>query len=106
MKVYLSGIISLNGKLPPEEVAANHRRFEEAEIALRGQGWDVINPCRLLPMDTRLKWSERMRVVLAGLLQCQAIHLLPRWEESPGARIEFRLACDLGMEIVYLDEVG
>jgi hypothetical protein len=102
VRVYIAGTISLHNTLPTEKVEANRRAFHEAEVALRAKGFDVVNPLRLLGKDSKMKWSERMRVVLVALLGCQAIHLLPRWEESPAARVEFRLACDLGMEIVYL----
>ena len=51
-RVYISGQMS---GLPREEYLA---RFEKAEELLRGEGYDVVNPAKLLP--SRWPWLYRL----------------------------------------------
>jgi hypothetical protein len=44
-----------------------------------------------------------MRIVLAVMLQCDGVALLPDWEDSRGAKIEERLAGELGIETLPID---
>ena len=47
-------------------------------------------------------WAEYMRTDLRALLDCEAIALLPGWEQSRGARCEVSIAEDLGMRRVEI----
>lgn len=86
-KVYLSGPIS---GLDREEYLA---RFAYAEKLLRADGYDVVNPCRLLPC--RWPWVYRLIGYNLTLLydlwhlkKCDYILMLPGWGQSLGAVIE------------------
>ena len=48
------------------------------------------------------RWVDYMRADLRALLQCDAIALMPDWNNSIGARIERMLAVNLNMEIINL----
>jgi hypothetical protein len=96
MKIYISGVISNGGTAHPHEVAANKRRFEEAETRLRLLGHEPINPVALNP-EPNLSWSDYMSRDIASLVTCRGIHLLPRWYESKGARLELHIATELNL---------
>jgi len=93
-KIYISGKIS---GLPFDQVCA---KFERAEKYLKDYGWQVVSPLTNgLPIDSA--WQEHMKADIRLMLDCDAIYLLDNWVQSRGARIEFSLACDLGLELYH-----
>ena len=110
MKIYLSGPMT---GLPEY----NYRAFHAAARKLRSLGHTVVNPAELHPHGWLRRllhrvlrvlrlvrgkqlaptWADYMRADIRALLDCEAIALLPGWEQSRGARIEVSLAAELGM---------
>lgn len=71
-------------------------KFHEAEMALVGKGWVVLNPARLpRGMDEK----KYMPICMAMLAQADAIFLLDGWETSQGANVELRFAECQGMYV-------
>jgi|688.fasta_scaffold00210_36 hypothetical protein len=108
MKVYLAGPMT---GLP----LFNFPAFDEAESRLRGLGHDVINPAQLdrdvgfnpattVVSETFLR--DALRRDLSALCDADAIAMLPGWEQSGGARVEWTLATHLGLKVVYLSPFG
>lgn len=82
-----------------------------SEAALRGwrDGWAVICPHKNtagyqhaedVPYET---WIEGDLEILR---RCDAICMLPGWENSPGARQELALAEELDMDVLVYDPIG
>ena len=94
MKVYISGPIT---GLPYEEV---EKAFNDAEIRLQEQGYEVVNPLNN-GLPTNATWNEHMRADLKLLLDCDAIYMLNGWEYSKGASLEYDLAIDLGFKLIH-----
>ena len=93
MKVYISGPIT---GLPYEEV---EKSFNEADIRLQEQGYEVVNPLNNgLPREST--WNEHMIADIKLLLDCDAIYMLNGWEISKGACIEFNIAVSLNYVII------
>ena len=91
-KIYISGKITDN---------ANYKAdFEAAELALKIAGFQPVNPAEEHLPDGAT-WADYMRQDIKLLCDCGAIYMLNGWRESAGARIERKLAQDLGMEIIY-----
>lgn len=95
-KVYISGPIS---GLKREDYIA---RFRKAEELIRAQGYDVVNPTRLLPC--RLPWLFKLigydltlLYDLYVLMSCDKIYKMPGWKESRGANIESCTAYHYGI---------
>ena len=78
--------------------------FNAEAARLRALGHEVLNPAEN-PEPPCKSWAGYMRLALAQLLTCDTVALLPTWSDSPGARIECRLACDLGLTVVLACEV-
>lgn len=105
-RVYIAGPIS-------GDLVANIPPFFDAERVLVGAGHTVFNPARLdggrngaeavdraLMVRGSKTWEDYMRQGISGLLDCNAIALLPGWNASPGARLERDIAQALKMAII------
>lgn len=77
----------------------NFDAFNKAASNLRGRGWEIVNPAELDNGRTDLDWSYCMKRDLRLLLECDAVVLLPGWQQSKGAKIEAGIARNLGITI-------
>ena len=100
----------------------NYPAFHEAARTLRAKGHAVVNPAEIHPhgrlrrllhrvlralrltrgQPTAPTWADYMRADIRALVACEAIALLPGWEQSRGARREVSIAEDLGMRRVEI----
>lgn len=99
MKVYIAGSISNGGTLGPEDIEANKRPFAARAAWLSAQGHEPLNPCDTKG-DPEWTWRDWMRAGLRMLLAAEAISLLPGWEQSRGARLEWEVARGLDYPVV------
>lgn len=78
----------------------NFPAFHARAALLRERGAHVENPAEINP-DPKMEWDEAMRRDIPRLLTCDTIDLLPGWEKSRGATLEYHIAQQLGMTICY-----
>lgn len=91
IKVYISGPIS--GLDYDREVIP---AFLAAERFINSQdGYSAVNPLNngLSPNES---WTTHMREDIRMLTHCHQIYMLPGWEHSRGARLEWQIAIQLG----------
>jgi hypothetical protein len=91
-RIYIAG---------PMTGIANHNfpAFDAAARRLEKLGWEVVNPADNFGGKTNLPRKSYLRIDVALLLQCDALALIPGWEQSAGARLEYLLARELGLPI-------
>lgn len=94
MKIYLSGAISND----PNYI----EKFNAYEKTLKGKG-EVINPVTHQPFLGRKTWFCYMVTSIYRLLGCNAIYMIPGWEESRGAKIERFVAKIAGIDVVIVN---
>jgi hypothetical protein len=82
----------------------NYAAFNNAAAQLRGLGYEVENPAENLAPPCKT-WRGYMRLAIRQLVTCDVVALLPGWEESRGARIERRIANDLEMRALPVQEL-
>lgn len=106
MKIYLAGPMT---GLPE----FNFPAFDAAAAVLEAEGHEVFNPAKMDrdvgfdPSSTSVSKEflrDALRRDLSAICECDAIAMLPGWEKSGGARVEWSLACHLGLKVVYLPE--
>lgn len=93
-RIYISGQIT-----GIEEEAK--KLFKKAEEILEKQGFQVINPMELTTCNPSYEWIDYMRYDIKALVDCDTIYMLKNWTKSKGAKIERRLAIDLGLKVIY-----
>ena len=91
-RIYISGPMSNMPDL-------NFPAFNSEAARLRSLGYDVVNPAEINP-DTSMSWKECLRRDLQEMLTCDAIALLPGWENSQGAHLELHVAHRVGIKVV------
>lgn len=96
-RVYLSGPMS---NLPD----LNFPAFHAAAAALRGKGFEVINPAEI-SLDQGASWEACMRADIKALCDCDALALLPGWMDSRGAHLEVHIAHRIGLRLYALGEL-
>ncbi len=90
--IYISGKIT---GLPISEVIV---KFQTAETKIRRFGFEPINPLNNgLPLEA--DWADQMGRDIALLLRCDAIYMLPDWEQSEGATLEYLIARQRRMRV-------
>lgn len=89
--LYLAGPMS---GLP----AYNYPAFDSAAAKLRRAGFEVLNPAENEAPEGR-EWAGWMRLSIGQLIRADAVALLPGASGSRGARLEVKLAGDLGMRV-------
>lgn len=81
-------------------------RFAAAERELSRQGYEVINPAKVLAIvPIELSWDRCMDITIALLRECDAIYMLDKWEWSAGARVEHEYADKAGYRMLYQKDV-
>lgn len=85
----------------------NYPAFNEATVLLQNRGFTVLNPASIdanLQTNTRQTWDWYMRHAIRMVLTADSIALLPGWEDSKGANLEWEIARALALDIRTLEE--
>ena len=97
MKIYVSGpITGYSDKNKPA--------FDLLSTQLRNLGYEVVNPFDLdFPgFNPEECWFKYLKRDLAKAIFCDAVCLLPGWEESKGAKLEVLVAQELNIPLFTL----
>jgi len=78
----------------------NFPAFHAAAVRLREAGRAVVNPAENFGGRTDLPRETYLRADVILLAQCEAIAMLPGWQESRGAKLEYLLARELSMAVL------
>jgi len=96
MRIYVSGAIS--------GVENYKDAFDKAEEQLKADGHVVINPTKVEQILINATYEEYMSIDMFLLSMCDAIYMLPGWQQSRGANREYGYALAKGF--IILEEVG
>jgi hypothetical protein len=76
----------------------NYReKFFEEDERLHSLGYEPVDPASFIAANE--PWEKAMRTAVRAMLLCDGVSLLPDWKKSKGAKIEARLARELGIEV-------
>lgn len=119
--LYISGTISSDPSLTFEQARA---RFDAAKASLTALGYHAVSPTDMegecgLTSDECLagqrhlmpsqgqgnhSWECYLRGDIRAMLLCDGVALLPNWERSTGARLEFNTAVACGLDVRPIDQ--
>ena len=99
-KIYIAGRVS---GLKPE---VYEKQFATVKAELEKAGHEVINPLTDIPHEDTTNWGLTIMECLPYVAQCDCIALLPGWQRSNGAQIEYHFACGLKLQILEVRPVG
>lgn len=85
--------------------AFNYPMFHRVAALWRAAGYEIVNPAENFDGDTSLPKPTYLRKDLAQLLECDALIVLPGWEESEGASLEVSIARVLKMPVWNSEEL-
>lgn len=93
--IYISGKIT--------GVANYKERFVKAEKYLRTNypQAEIFNPATIQFYGGDKSWADYMKYDLERLLKCDTIYMLTNWKTSKGAKLEKRIAEELGFKVIY-----
>ena len=94
MKIYVIGPVTGHDDL-------NVPAFESARIMLLESGYRPLIPHDFVAEDA--DWQQAMRRSIETLAKADGVAYLDGWQKSRGARIEYGLARDLGIEIAAVE---
>ena len=77
----------------------NFPEFNRVAALLRAEGYEVFNPAENADGGVQRPRSFYMRRDIPALMDCDAIAVLPDWQQSRGACLEMWIAIDLDMPI-------
>lgn len=97
MKIYIAGPMT---GLPD----FNYPAFFKAEDQLIAAGHEVENPARNETPTDGSGWLGFMRLSLVQISKVDGIALLPGWDTSRGATVEYDLGKSLGLDVRRIDE--
>lgn len=89
--------VFISGKVSGMPYLVAYGKFSQADRVLSRMGYKVINPTKIC--KNKWSWLRCMVVCLWHLLWCDEVMQLDNWEESRGAKIEYKWARFLGKRI-------
>ncbi len=81
----------------------NYAAFHAAEEMLRQRDCEPINPARTDNGSTHRPREYYLTEAIRLLLECDAVALLPGWEDSAGARLEVAIAEELLRPVISME---
>jgi hypothetical protein len=72
-------------------------KFYNAAMWLRVAGYSVCSPAEHGLENAA--WRDAIRCLIPKMLECDGVALLPDWRRSRGAKIEARLAREVGIPV-------
>lgn len=99
MRIYISGRISGNENAGSEFSQAYQQvreMYPDADI------FNPMGPTKELGESLHFAYDEFVQIDLAFLKLCDAVAMIPGWERSRGANMEYGYAVGTGMQVIQL----
>lgn len=71
--------------------------FDAVHKALEARGWEVYNPCIMVPENT--SWGDAMKITIDNLKNVDAVYLINNWVKSKGSVLEVKESIILGLDL-------
>ena len=99
-KIYIAGRVT---GLKPEQYEP---MFATVKKELEAAGHEVINPLTDIPHEDVNNWALTIMECLPYVAKCDCIAMLPGWEKSDDAQIEYHYARGNKLQVLNVQPVG
>lgn len=93
-------LIYISGKITGLDYADVEAKFQDAQDLLSDIGFEVVNPLNN-GLTKEHSWEQHMVKDFELLLPCDAIYMMDNWQDSTGARIEYRTAFEMNKDVWF-----
>ena len=99
-KIYIAGRVS------GVKQEVYEKQFATVKAELEKAGHEVINPLTDIEHEDTNNWGLTIMECLPYVADCDCIALLPGWEKSNGAQIEYHFALGHHLQVLQVRPVG
>lgn len=99
-KIYIAGRVS------GVKAEVYEKQFATVKAELEKAGHEVINPLTDIDHEDTSNWGLTIMECLPYVAQCDCIAMLPGWEKSNGAQIEYHFARGHKLQVLMVRPVG
>lgn len=97
--------VYISGPITGYDLSERKLAFLKVQHMLEALGYKAVNPLdNGIPDDA--PYHVHMRADLQMLLDCDAIYMMPGWEQSTGAKLELNVATSCGTRLILEAQGG
>ncbi len=96
--------IYISGKITGRPLNQAKEKFKYTAAFLQLKGFETVSPFEINKITPDKNWNDYMVNDIKHLLECDSIYMLDDWGQSKGARIEYAIARELGLKVMFHGE--
>lgn len=91
----------ISGKITGYSIEYAEKKFKAASEYVAQLGYEPVNPLDFSCWSKDKSWSDYMRQDIIVMMECDNIFLQADYKSSKGAMLEYNIAKELGMNIIF-----
>lgn len=93
--------IYISGKISGLDIEEAKRIFKEAKELMEAKGYIAVTPFDVSETKPEKTWSDYMLEDIKEIFTCDGLYMLNNWGQSKGARVEYAIAKEMNLFIIF-----